>query len=115
MPVNKRVWSPSYVLVSCGMAAILLGTLSYYVDVRHQDRLFEFFRAFGVNPLFLYVGSEALAVIAGATGATDTVYGAIFSLVPHARIASAIYSVAFMAVMGLAAMPLYKKKIYIKI
>lgn len=115
LPVNKRVWSPSYVLVSCGMAAAMLATLSYFIDMRGAGHWFEFFRAFGVNPLFLYVGSEALAVVIGSTGAKTVIYSAITTAVPDPKLASAIYSVGLMLLMGLAAMPLYRKKIYIKI
>lgn len=115
MPVNKRVWSPSYVLVSCGMAAALLATLSWFIDIKGYGRHFEFFRAFGINPLFLYVGSEALAVIIGSTGTKAAAYGAIASVVPDACLASAIYSVGLMLLMGIPAIALYRRKIYIKI
>jgi len=115
LPVNKRVWSPSYVFISCGMGAAMLATLSYFIDMRGKGRCFEFFRAFGVNPLFLYVGSEALAVVMGSTGAKAAVYAAIAAAVPDPKLASAIYSVGFMLLMAVPAIPLYRKKIYIKI
>lgn len=115
MPINKRVWSPSYVLVSCGMASALLATLSYFIDICGQSRYFTFFLAFGVNPLFLYVGSEAVAVILGTTGAKPAVYQAILSAIPDPYVASACFSVALMLFMGAIAWPLYRKRIYIKI
>ena len=115
MPVNKRIWSPGYVLVSCGMASALLATLSYFIDICGRGGWFSFFRAFGVNPLFLYVGSEVIAVVLGTTGAKPMVYNAILSAVPDPYVASACYSAGLMLVMGAIAWPLYRKRIYIKI
>lgn len=120
LPLNKRIWSPSFVLVTCGLAAQLLATLVYFVDFKQTEsrkcsRLSTFFEVFGVNPLFLYVGSELLAVVAGATGCKQVIYGGIHWLVPNPYLASACYSFFFMGVMGLMGYVLYRKKIYIKI
>lgn len=115
LPLNKRIWSPSYVLVSCGMASALLATLSYFIDMRGDGNWFTFFRAFGVNPLFLYVGSEVIAVILGSSGAKPAIYEAILSAVPDPYVASACFSIGLMLLMGAIAWPLYKKHIYIKI
>ena len=54
-PVNKNLWSSSYVLVSSGMALLLLGTLYWFVDVRHYRRWTPFFLAFGTNAITAYV------------------------------------------------------------
>lgn len=112
-PINKRVWSPSYVFVSCGMAALLLSTLSYFIDARGHAAWFTFFRAFGVNPLFLYVGSEVIAEAVGPV--KPGIYDALLRLIPDPYIASATYSVALMLLMAAIAWPLYRKHIYIKI
>ncbi len=55
LPENKRIWSPSYVLITCGMAAALLAAISYFTDVKGYRKGMAFFESFGVNPLFLYV------------------------------------------------------------
>ena len=115
LPVNKRVWSPSYVLVTCGAAAAMLATLSYYIDIRGYRRYFTFFETFGVNPLFLYVLAEALAPVFGVSGAKDALYSAISGMVPSAPVASAVYAIVFALLMGLPAVILYRRRIYIKI
>ena len=56
-----------------------------------------------------------VAIVLGATDAKPVVYGGIHAVVTDPYLASAIYSLLFVAVMGAAGYPLYKKKIYIKI
>ena len=55
LPLNKRIWSPTFVLVTCGAASMSLATLMYYIDIRNKQKWCRFFIIFGVNPLFLYV------------------------------------------------------------
>ena len=66
LPLNKRIWSPSYVLLTCGMASSLLALLMTVIDIRGHRRWATFFQVFGINPLFLYVASEVFAIIFGA-------------------------------------------------
>lgn len=115
LPLNKRIWSPSYTLVTCGLAASLQAVLMYFIDDRGKKRWCRFFEVFGVNPLFLYVLSEMAAVVLGATEAKPVIYEGIHTVVANPYLASAVYSLMFVAVMGAAGWPLYKKKIYIKI
>ncbi len=60
LPLNKKIWSPTYVLTTCGMAASLLAVLIWVIDVKGWRRWTGFFRAFGLNPLYLYVQSIVL-------------------------------------------------------
>lgn len=115
LPENKRIWSPSYVLITCGMAAALLATISYFTDVKGYRKGMAFFESFGVNPLFLYVLGDIAGIILGATHARQVIYDWIlgWSVVPE--LASAIYAVSLMLVCGLVALPLYRRRIYIKI
>ncbi len=95
LPLNKRVWSPSYVLVSCGVASLLLSLLLYVVDIHGWRRWCRPLMVYGVNPLFLYVLSEMMATIVG--------YSGVF------------YSLALILILGLLGEWLFQKKIYIKI
>ncbi len=115
LPYNKRIWSPSYVLVTCGMAAALLATISWFVDAKGMKKGLTFFESFGVNPLFLYVLSDIAGIIFGATRFKYTIYDALISCIPDARVASAIYAVGLMLIVGLCGLPLYRRRIYIKI
>lgn len=115
LPLNKRIWSPTFVLVTCGLASMLLATLMYFIDMTGHRRWCRVFDIFGVNPLFLYVMSEAVAVIAGATGSKAIVYESIHSVISDPYLASAVYSTAFVTLMGMFGYILYRRRIYIKI
>lgn len=114
-PLNKRIWSPTYTLVTCGLAASLQAVLMYFIDARGKRRWCRFFEVFGVNPLFLYVLSEVAAIVLGATGAKRVVFSGVEALISDPYAASAAYSLLFVGVMGLFGYILYRKKIYIKL
>lgn len=115
LPLNKRIWSPTFVLVTCGLASMLLAALMYFIDIRDKRRWCCFFVVFGVNPLFLYVLGEVLGIIMGSTGWRTTVYAAIHSVIPDACMASAFYALCFTLLMSGTGYLLYRKKIYIKL
>lgn len=62
-PINKKIWSPTFVLVSCGMGCSLLALLLWLVDMKGYRKGCLFFESFGVNPLFCYVTASALAIV----------------------------------------------------
>ncbi len=115
LPLNKRIWSPTFVLVTCGLASSLLATLIYVIDMSGYRRWCRFFEIFGVNPLFLYVLSEAVASVASTTGSKACIYEAIHSVIADPYLASAVYSAAFVMLMWMFGYMLYRKHIYIKI
>lgn len=54
-PVNKKIWTSSYVLVTTGLAIAVLGTLVYAIEVRGVRGWWtRFFDVFGKNPLFIF-------------------------------------------------------------
>lgn len=117
LPLNKKIWSPSFVLVTCGAAAILLSLLSFALDgKKNREKLgtVRFFRVFGVNPLALYVLSEILAVIAWHFNVPRTVSGFFRGFLP-AEWASLIYALLFMLLNWTVGLLLYRKKVYIKL
>lgn len=115
MPLNKRIWSPTFVLATTGLAALLLATLINVIDMRGKRSWSVFFESFGVNPLFLYVLSELMAIVMGRFGNKKAVYEGILSVCPDPYLASAAYAVAFMLVIGAIGYPLYRRRIYIKL
>lgn len=115
LPLNKRVWSPSFVLTTCGLCSMLLGTLMYFIDIKGKKNWSKFFVIFGVNPLFLYVLSEMLAIVFGCFGIKYLIYDNINLIITDPYIASAVYAISFTLLLGLIGYPLYRKRIYIKL
>jgi predicted acyltransferase len=60
-PINKKIWTSSYVLYTVGLATMLLATLVQLIEFRGWKGVVpNFFDAFGKNPLFIYVLSGVL-------------------------------------------------------
>jgi len=115
LPLNKRVWSPSYVMVTCGLASLLQAFLMYIIDIQQKKGWTTFFHVFGVNALALYVSSELLAILLGNYGISETVYGWIHAVIPPLKPASLAYALYFVLLNFVIGYVLYRKKIYIKL
>lgn len=115
LPLNKRVWSPSYVMMTCGLASLLQAFLMYVIDIQQKKNWTTFFHVFGVNALALYVSSELLAILLGKWGISETVYNGIHAVIPALKWASLTYAVYFVLLNFAIGYVLYRKKIYIKL
>lgn len=122
LPLNKRVWSPSYVMVTCGLASLLQALLMNIIDMDGDNRggalppsAFMPFHVFGVNALALYVSSELLAIVLKQVGFLGMVYEGIHVVIPSLKWASLTYAVSFVLLNFLLGYVLYRKKIYIKL
>ncbi len=119
LPLNKCIWSPSYVLVTCGFACLSLALLIYYLDVMktaHQRSwAVKATLVFGTNPIFLYVASELIAIVFGVFGINEAVYEAIHTIVTNGYWASVFYAAAYVLLLAALGYPLWKRKIFIKL
>ena len=123
-PLNKKVWSPTYVLVTCGLASTLLALLIWLIDVKGYRRWSKFFEVFGVNPLFLFVLSDLFAIVFGAfrftvngtqTSIIGFMYNQVLSPIFGEYGGSLAYAVLFLLLNWCIGYQLYKRKIYIKL
>ena len=126
LPLNKRVWSPSYVLLTSGFAASLQGLLVGWLDIyraRHtagkrpvrQPWLVRLTLWFGMNPLFLYVASEVVSIFFGATGIKNGAYNLWHVIIANGYWASVAYATLFVALHALMGWILWKRRVFIKL
>lgn len=115
MPLNKRIWSPSYVLFTCGAAALVLDMLMYLIDYRSVRFFTHPFLALGTNALAVYVLSEVLEVVFGAAGITDACQNALRGLFPSVQLADFCYALLFVLLNYAVAEVLYRRHIIIKL
>jgi predicted acyltransferase len=57
-PINKKLWTGSFVFITVGIDCIILSALIYITDFLQKRRWGYFFEVFGKNPLFIYLLSE---------------------------------------------------------
>ena len=142
-PINKAMWSASYVLVTCGLASCLLGILTWVLDIRLPQlseekpatacqkvhhavakNWYKFFETFGVNPLFIYCLSTWFVITIGQIRFTvqDTAYsvwgfwyrGCMQPLLDD-KGGSLACALSLVLLMWSIGYILYRKKIYIKL
>ena len=114
-PINKSVWSPSFVLATCGFAFLFLALLMWVIDYRQSRCWIMPFQAFGTNPLFIYVTASLVAIVLAYSGMAGKVYNAYFALTGMAKLSSLLYALTYVGLNGLLAVWMFKRRIFIKI
>jgi predicted acyltransferase len=62
-PINKKLWTSSFVVFTGGMAAGLLAVFMWLIELRGSDWWTHPFRVFGVNPIIAFVASDLSAIL----------------------------------------------------
>ncbi len=118
-PINKKLWTSSFVLHTVGLDCIILAIIIYIIDFKKITGWNAFFEVFGRNPLFIYLLSELGAILLWffKTGGKDTyvwVYEKVFS---HAGsyFGSLLFALCYMLLCWAAGWWLDRKKIYVRV
>lgn len=81
-PINKPIWSSSYVLYTTGLATVILSMIIFVTDLKGQRSWSHPFVLFGRNPLLLYILSGVIVKTYGLVLIDDTnAYGALYRYV----------------------------------
>jgi predicted acyltransferase len=124
-PINKALWTSSFVVFTAGFAAFALATLGWLADIRGIHRWAAPFKVFGVNAILAYAGDEVfgsilykLGIIPAETGRMDLA-SAFYQLIilprfePHD--ASLIFAVSMVLFWGAVLTIFYRRGIYLKL
>lgn len=109
VPINKPLWSVSYVFYAGGWAMLALAFLAYLLDVKGYEKPFVPFKAMGMNALMAFVFSGVIAKSYGFFGfAPGHYFGAN-------EYTSLLWAFIFVTIIFTLLWILYKKKIVIKL
>lgn len=124
-PINKALWTSSYVMFTGGLALQLLALCYWLVDLKGIKRWARAFVVFGVNALALYVLSSLLFKILLAVPAVkldgeegslrDWIYERVFATWLSPINASLAFALSYVALWWLVMLVLYRRKIFIKV
>lgn len=135
IPINKPLWTPSYVFYAGGWSILMLALFIYFIDIKGREKLFFPFKAMGLNPLFAFVMAGVLAKTLGrvirwtevvvtedntikesVVSASSWIYrNCCVEVLGHNEFGSLMYALMYVALFLLMAIWLYKKKIIIKL
>lgn len=60
-PINKSIWTGSYVVFTAGMASVVLATIIWLIEMQNQRWWVKPFEIYGLNPMVAFVGSAVMA------------------------------------------------------
>lgn len=114
-PINKNLWTSSYVLFTAGLALQALAVCLWAVDVKRWRRWAHSFESFGLNAIAIFVGSGVMARLLDLTGLKPWIYSALLASWLPRTVASLFFAIAFVAVWGVIAEVLRRRSIFIKV
>ena len=119
IPINKSLWTPSYVLFTTGFACLVLAAFVWLIDIKKQNKLAKPLLVYGTNPLFVYVLSGLVVILyLNISIGNTSLYGWLYSqlVVAFAPIlASLIFALLHVLLFWYVSLKLYQKNIFIKI
>lgn len=124
-PINKKLWTSSFVLFSAGCALVCLAICYWIADVKmHRGAWTKPFMVFGSNAITAYALADLLSsllfnrhVHVGRRVFTlqDFLYRAGFAGISPTPLGSLAYSLAFVAACWLPSYWMYRKRIFLKV
>jgi predicted acyltransferase len=124
-PINKGLWTSSYVLFTAGMGAVTLATCMWIIDRHRVTWWTKPFVIYGVNPIIAFVGSGIMARLIYSIikvpyqGQTVSLQSAIYQSAYASWLAPQLASLAFALTFVLVWLGilwiLYKRRIFLKV
>ncbi len=119
-PMNKKLWTSSFVVNTLGRCCGFLAFIIYVADVLKKTNWASFFIVFGKNALFIYLFSEILAIslkfsrVSCEESFFHKIYASTFGHI-GGKTGSLLFAISYMLLCWLVAWFLDKRRIYIKV
>lgn len=119
-PINKSIWTSSFVLVTSGLASMLLAVSIYFVDVLGRTRFTKPGIIFGSNAIAVYVLADVwrqffYVIKIGGNSLNVHFLNSFEGLNWSLKFGSFLFAFLFICFNFIPAWILYKKKIFIKL
>ena len=119
-PVNKNLWSSSYVLVTSGLGSLVLGAFYYIVDIRNYSSGTKPGIIFGANAIAIYFLSDVISYLFylipfGSESLNVHFMSALTAAGLAPKLASMFYAIMFVCINFCIAYILYRKRIFIRL
>jgi predicted acyltransferase len=111
-PINKNLWTSSFVLWAAGWSMLLLAAFHFAIDCKGWPAIG---RRFGVNAIAIYAGAWIVECIVAAIGLSHVLATALFVLIGNPEASSLAYALLFVLGWWLAAYVLDARGIHVRI
>jgi predicted acyltransferase len=109
-PINKHLWSSSFILLTAGMAFLILSLFYYVIDVLKFQSWTFFFQVIGMNSLTIYLAYHFIDF----EHTSHALFAGLYAPVPE-QFHDALEALGALVLVWSMMYFLYKKKIFIKI
>lgn len=109
-PINKPIWSPSFVLLTAGLGAILFAFFFWIMDVKGYTKWAFFFLVIGSNSIFIYMLQD---MFSWGSGLNELAGDQIFGFLGNGR--DFTIEVIDVACKWMVLYLLYRKKVFIRV
>ncbi|MES2004040.1 MAG: heparan-alpha-glucosaminide N-acetyltransferase domain-containing protein [Bacteroidota bacterium] len=118
-PINKKLWTSSFVLQTVGLDCMILGAVIYLMEMRQKTRFAWFFEVVGKNPLAVYLLSELLVTVLnmieiGNESSFSWIYQNMFNHVGDYW-SSLLFAVCYMLLCWFVGYWMDRRKIYLRV
>lgn len=124
-PINKGLWTSSYVVFTAGMAAVSVATITWIIDVQGVTWWTRPLVIYGVNPIVAFVGSGLMARIIYSLWKVEVdgkqvsvqavVYKSVFASWLEPRNASLAFAICFVLFWYAILAVLYRRNLILKV
>lgn len=119
-PINKNLWTSSFVLYTSGAASLTLAASIFIVDVLQIKGWTRIGRIFGANAITIYVIAGMLPTLfnrvkVGHMSFNSMIMDGLTGMGFDPKLASLCYALIFAGICYIPAYILYKKRIFIKL
>jgi len=120
LPINKKIWTSSFVLCTIGIDLVLLAILAQVVPQDEERRWTWFFEVFGRNTLAIYLLAELGQILLQMISVDQSplyewLWAVGFASWAGDALGSLLCAVAYMLVCWLVAYVMDRKRIYIRL
>ncbi|PRY16389.1 putative acyltransferase [Pontibacter ummariensis] len=119
-PINKPIWTSSYVVYTIGLDLLILSVLMLVIEVAGYKGWTYFFEVFGKNPLFIYILSGAIIKVMslsriGGMSVNGWLYQNVYLALLEGENASLLFAISYMLLLWCIGYWMDRKKVYIKV
>jgi len=109
-PINKRLWSSSFIVLTSGLSFLILAMFYWIIDVKGYKKWTFFFRVIGLNSLVIYFAYRFIRF----SYTSERLLSGIYAPLPE-KWHEVVVALGVLALIWLLLYFLYKKRIFVKV